>query len=230
MKVALRGRGIDAQRMAPRHSRSRNEPTARVDAKWHMLRMPIDACGRPPARPAIVARVPDIIVRPVRPAEFAALGELTVAAYRAVPGGSTSAGYQETLRGVAARAGEADVLVAVEGDGRLLGGITYVPGPGTYAEFGGADEAGIRMLAVSPAAQRVGVGRRLVRECVERAEASGRVRIVLHTTAAMTAAQSLYESLGFVRTPGRDIQPSPRTHLIAYVLELDRPAPPTPAR
>jgi ribosomal protein S18 acetylase RimI-like enzyme len=183
-----------------------------------------------PARPAIVARVPDITVRPVLPAEFAALGELTVAAYRAVPGGSTSAGYQETLRDVAARAGEAEVLVAVDADGRLLGGITFVPAPGPYAEFGGDDEAGIRMLAVSPAAQRLGVGRRLVRECVERAEAAGRTRIVLHTTASMTAAQSLYESLGFVRTPGRDIQPSPRTHLIAYVLELDRPDPPTPAR
>jgi ribosomal protein S18 acetylase RimI-like enzyme len=174
--------------------------------------------------------VPDITVRPVRPAEFAALGELTVAAYRGVPGGSTSAGYQETLRDVAARAGEAEVLVAVEADGRLLGGITYVPGPGPYAEFGGADEAGIRMLAVSPAAQRLGVGRRLVRECVARAEAAGRARIVLHTTGAMTAAQSLYESLGFVRTPGRDIHPSPCTHLIAYVLELDHPAPATPAR
>ena len=46
----------------------------------------------------------------------------------------------------------------------------------------------------------------------------------------MTAAQSLYATLGFERTPERDIQPSPRTHLIAYVLELDRTAPPTPAR
>ncbi len=174
--------------------------------------------------------VPEVTVRPVLPAEFAALGELTVAAYRAVPGGSTSAGYEETLRGVATRAREAEVLVAVDADGALLGGITYVPGPGRYAEFSGPDEAGIRMLAVSPAAQRLGIGRRLVLECIERATAVGRARIVLHTTASMTAAQSLYAALGFVRTPGRDLQPSPRTHLIAYVLELDRPAPPTPAR
>jgi ribosomal protein S18 acetylase RimI-like enzyme len=174
--------------------------------------------------------VSEIVVRPVRPAEFAALGELTVAAYRSVPGGSTSAAYEETLLDVAARARDAEVLVAVAADGALLGGVTYVPGPGRYAEFGGADEAGIRMLAVSPGAQRGGVGKRLVLECIERAQAAERARIVLHTTGAMTAAQSLYGSLGFERAPARDVDPSPRTHLIAYVLELTRPGPSTPAR
>lgn len=174
----------------------------------------------PLSRPAIVGRVPEITIRPVLAAEFTALGVLTVAAYSAVPGGSTSAGYEVTLRDVATRARDADVLVAVDADGTLLGGITYVSGPGPYAEFSGADEAGIRMLAVAPAAQRLGVGRGLVRECVARAEATGRARIVLHTTAAMTAAQSLYEALGFVRAPGRDARSSPRTHLIAYVLDL----------
>ena len=106
--------------------------------------------------------MPEITVRPVLPAEFAALGELTVAAYRAVPGGSTSAGYQETLRDVATRAQDAVVLVAVAPDGALLGGVTYVPGPGPLRGVHGADEAGIRMLAVSPAAQRLASARRLV--------------------------------------------------------------------
>lgn len=178
----------------------------------------------------MVGRVPDLTVRPVLAGEFAALGELTVAAYRAVPGGSTSAGYEETLLDVAARARDAEVLVAVDADGALLGGVTYVPGPGPYAEFGGADEAGIRMLAVSPAAQRGGVGRKLMAGCIDRAKAAGRARIVLHTTGAMTAAQSLYGSLGFERAPGRDAHPSPRTHLIAYTLELERRGPLTPPR
>jgi ribosomal protein S18 acetylase RimI-like enzyme len=174
-------------------------------------------------RAAIVAGMVAITVRPVDPKEYAALGELTVAAYRAVPGGGTSAGYEETLRDVAHRAGEAEVLVAVDGIGTLLGGVTYVPGRSAYAEFDGEDEAGIRMLAVSPTAQRGGVGRRLVQECIDRARAAGRARIVLHTTDAMTAAQSLYGSLGFVRNPARDLAPSPRTVLIAYVLELCGP-------
>jgi ribosomal protein S18 acetylase RimI-like enzyme len=169
---------------------------------------------------AIVARVPDITVRPVLPAEFAALGDMTVAAYRAVPGGSTSAGYEETLRDVATRALEAEVLVAVDTDGTLLGGVTYVPGPGSYAEFHGDGEAGVRVLAVAPAAQGRGVGRRLMSECIRRATAAGKARIVLHTTASMTAAQGLYATLGFERAPDRDLAPSPRTHLLAYTLAL----------
>jgi ribosomal protein S18 acetylase RimI-like enzyme len=178
----------------------------------------------PILRRAIVADVAPIVIRPIRDGEFTALGDLTVAAYRAVPGGATTAGYEDTLRDVAARAAAAEVLVAVAADGTVLGGVAYVPEPGRYAEFEGDDEAGIRMLAVAPAAQGQGVGRRLVAECIGRAEAAGRARIVLHTTDAMTAAQSLYGSLGFERTPQRDLVVGAGMSLLAYVLAL------TPAR
>ncbi len=168
----------------------------------------------------MVARMPEVTVRPVRPEEHAALGDLTVAAYEAVPGETISPGYEDTLRDVATRSGEADVLVAVDAAGTLLGGVTYVRGTGRYAEFDRAEEAGIRMLAVSPDAQGRGIGRRLVQECIDRATAVGKARIVLHTTEAMTAAQSLYSSLGFERAPGRDLLVEPSMRLIAYVLEL----------
>jgi ribosomal protein S18 acetylase RimI-like enzyme len=168
--------------------------------------------------------MPEIAIRPVRPDEHAALGDLIVAAYRAVPGETISPGYEDTLRDVAARSREADVLVAVGQTGTVMGGVTYVRGIGRYAEFDGEDEAGIRMLAVSPDAQGAGVGRRLVQECTDRAVAAGKARIVLHTTEAMHAAQSLYGSLGFERAPGRDLLVQPSMRLLAYVLEL------TPAR
>ena len=168
-------------------------------------------------------RMSGICVRPVLPAEQAALGELTVAAYRSVPGdAATSPAYEATLRDVAARVRDAVVLVAVDADGTLLGGVTYVPRPGPLAEFPDDDDAGIRMLAVSPAAQRGGVGRRLVEACIERARADGRRRIVLHTAPSMTAAQSLYGALGFVRAPDLDAL-VPAVSLMAYTLELDVP-------
>ena len=172
----------------------------------------------------MVARMPEFTVRPVRPEEHAALGDLTVAAYEAVPGETISPGYEDTLRDVGTRSDEADVLVAVDAAGTLLGGVTYVRGTGRYAEFESEDEASIRMLAVSPDAQRCGVGRRLVQECIDRATAAGKARIILHTTEAMHAAQSLYGSLGFERAPGRDLMVQPSMRLIGYVLEL------TPAR
>jgi ribosomal protein S18 acetylase RimI-like enzyme len=112
------------------------------------------------------------------------------------------------------------VLVAVDADGGLLGDVTYVPGPGPLAELEEEGDAGIRMLAVSPAAQRGAIGRRLVEACVARARDDGRSRIVLHTAPAMTGAQALYGALGFVRAPGLDGL-VPGASLMAYTLDLD---------
>ena len=162
-----------------------------------------------------------LTVRPVLPAEHDALGELVVAAYRSVPGDDhISPSYQETLRDVGARARDAVVLVAVDDTDGLVGGVTYVPGPGRLAEVERDGDAGIRMLAVSPAAHRRGIGRRLVEACVARARADGRRRIVLHTTASMTAAQALYVRLGFVRAEHLDGL-VPAANLMAYTLDLD---------
>jgi GNAT superfamily N-acetyltransferase len=126
-------------------------------------------------------RMPAITVRPAHPAEHAALGELTVAAYPAVratprPRRRTSGRFATWAPGRGTH-----VLVAVDADGGLLGDVTYVPGPGPLAELEEEGDAGIRMLGVSPAAQRGAIGRRLVEACVARARDDGRSRIVLHT-------------------------------------------------
>ena len=161
-------------------------------------------------------------VRPVLQAEHGALGDLTVTAYRSVPGDDhISPSYEQTLRDVAARARDAVVLVAVDDDGTILGGVTYVPGRGPLAELERDGDAGIRMLAVSPAAHRRGVGGRLVEACITRARADGRSRIVLHTAASMTAAQALYVRFGFIRTPHLDGL-VPAANLMAYTLDLRR--------
>jgi GNAT superfamily N-acetyltransferase len=163
-----------------------------------------------------------ITVREVRPNEYEALGVLTLAAYRAVLGPDMDAGYVAELADVAGRAGRAEVLVAVDPADRLLGTITYVPGPGRLAWFDGQDEAGLRMLAVAPPVQARGVGARLVAASVERATAAGKTRLFLHTTATMTVAHRLYERVGFRRDPGRDEVLPGGLVLLAYVLELER--------
>jgi len=161
-------------------------------------------------------------VRPVRRAEYAALGELTVAAYRALRSDWDMGDYADELADVASRAAAADVLVAVDGD-ELLGGVTYVPGAeNAYAEDLRDGEAGIRMLAVAPEAQGRGAGRALTVACIERAVAAGKSGVALHSTAFMTAAHSLYESLGFVRTPSRDLT-FPDVVILSFVLDLRAP-------
>jgi ribosomal protein S18 acetylase RimI-like enzyme len=159
-------------------------------------------------------------VRPVRPVEYVALGEITVAAYLTV-GEDSHDGYLDHVRDIAARAAICPVLVAIDADGRVLGGVSYVPGPGTPLSESEADgEAGFRMLAVDPPAQGRGVGRALVEACIARARAEGRSRLVLLTRPRMTAAHGLYEAMGFRRAPERDCEPEPGIDLVGFVLDL----------
>jgi len=147
-------------------------------------------------------------IRSVRPDEHERLGEITVVAYRAInppQADSDLDDYEAELRDVAGRAAGADVLVAVDGDGAVLGGVTYVPDPSSpWAEFDDPDAASIRMLAVAPEAQGRGVGEALTRACIDRAVSSGRAQILLHSTEWMTTAHRIYERLGFRRDPALD--------------------------
>ena len=160
-------------------------------------------------------------VRAVRPEEYEDLGALTVAAYRALLGPEMDADYAAELADVGGRAALVDVLVDVDEAGRLLGGVTYIPGPGPMAWFTGAGDAGMRMLAVEPAAQGRGVGSGLVAACVERAAGAGKQRLLLHTTAPMTIAHRLYERAGFRRDRDHDHLLEGGLLLLAYVLDLD---------
>lgn len=102
----------------------------------------------------------------------------------------------------------------------VLGGITYIAGPGPLAWFDGRDDVGLRMLAVAPEAQGRAVGAALIGACVARARTAGKRRILLHTTAPMTAAHRLYERAGFRRDPERDEVFGGALQLLAYALEL----------
>ena len=161
-----------------------------------------------------------MLIRDVRPEEYAAAGELVVDVYRTIIPGLDE--YADELRNVADRI-EAGVLVWVADEGGALAGtVSYVPGPGPYAEFDDANGAGIRMLAVLPEFQGRGIGEALVRACLERARADGRERVYLDTTDWMVAAQRLYQRIGFTRAPELDWEPAPGVRLRKYVYELER--------
>lgn len=162
----------------------------------------------------------EVEIRPVRTDEHEALAQLTVRAYRVVHG-AIDGPYLDDLLDVPGRVAEADVLVAVGGDGALLGGITYVTDRSSkMAEFDDEDAASVRMLAVDPRFQGRGAGAALMAVCVGRARAAGRNRVVLHTTADNAFARAMYERMGFQREPARDWDPEPAVHLVGYELDL----------
>jgi GNAT superfamily N-acetyltransferase len=160
-----------------------------------------------------------ITVREARPDEHVRLGHLVAEAYRSA-GVEENDAYLETIRNVAARAASCTILAA-EVAGRLVGCVTYVPGPDSpYAESEAEDEAGFRMLGVAAEATGRGVGRALVSACVGLARSAGRRRIVLLTLPGMVAARHIYSAMGFVRSPARDWSPEPGIDLLGYELEL----------
>jgi putative acetyltransferase len=78
-------------------------------------------------------------------------------------------------------------------------------------------------LAVAPAAQGLGLGRRLVEACVEYARERGARRLVLLSNSKLGAALRLYEGLGFRRAP----MPADTLYVTADVyMELDLTARP----
>lgn len=162
-----------------------------------------------------------LTVRTARPDEYEAIGALTARVYIDAGFMAPDAPYVADLRDAATRGREAELLVAIDGEGTLAGSVTYVTPGSPYAELATRpDEAEFRMLVVDPIVRKRGIGTALVGACLERARAQARRVVRLSTDQAMTDAHRLYERLGFVRTPDRDWHPVPHIRLLAYALTL----------
>ncbi len=79
-----------------------------------------------------------------------------------------------------------------ERDGQRVGSVMVV-----RAETGEEGVAQLRLLLVDPSARGLGIGRRLVQECVRFARQRAYRRMVLHTDPALDAARGIYETEGF---------------------------------
>ena len=157
-------------------------------------------------------------LEPARRQDFPRIAQLSVDVY--VGGGLASPDYATELADVAGRADRAELLVAREDGGGVVGSVALVLDGDFGNVIAGEDEAAFRMLVVDPAAQGRGIGALLVLECLERARAAGKRRMVLSTDPRMTAAQRLYERLEFGRLPERDWSPVPGIDLLVYSREL----------
>jgi ribosomal protein S18 acetylase RimI-like enzyme len=161
-----------------------------------------------------------VIIREARPDEYPAIGDLRVTAYQDLglfPEGSR---YAETLRGFGFGTG-CTVLVATDETGAgLLGTITLEPFSPTGELARDDTEAEVRAFAVASPGQGRGVGRSLLLAVIEVADKRGLRGLRLCTQPAMLAAQHLYETTGFARTPDLDWSPMPGLTLRAYELAL----------
>ncbi len=161
-------------------------------------------------------------VRPAVPGEFPAVARLTVAAYEADGQEPAATGYDAVLSDVGSRAESGEVLVAVDGDDRVLGAVTFVRSGSAYAQLCGPGEAEFRMLAVDPGAQRRGVATALVRACLAHAAELHCESVIICSRDVAVAAHRLYERMGFVRVPERDFSPVPGVRLLALSRSVEQ--------
>ncbi|HEX5916509.1 MAG TPA: GNAT family N-acetyltransferase [Nocardioides sp.] len=158
--------------------------------------------------------MPGLELRRIRPAEYAAAGDVCVAAYEPFLTGAED-DYRERLHDVATRDAQAEVWVAVDA-ARVVGNVTYCPPGSRWREIGRADEGEFRMLAVDPTAQGTGAGTALARLCEQRARRHGAAGMALSSLATMVAAHRVYARLGYAREPARDWSPLPGVDLLAF--------------
>lgn len=163
-------------------------------------------------------------IREAVPADHARVAEITLDAYRSLPGGRVSDDYERYLADVQTHVDEGGIVLVAEDDtGDIAGTVTLVlePGGELFEHRWGIDgDSGFRMLAVDPARTGEGFGVALVRECIHRAARAGRERMVITTMGWMQTAYEMYERLGFVRRPDLDQRYSIGVGL-AFVLDLD---------
>jgi ribosomal protein S18 acetylase RimI-like enzyme len=163
-----------------------------------------------------------VIIRQARPEEYAVVGELRVTAYTALGLLSAGSEYAKTLRGFGFDGDCAVLIAADEAASGILGTITLEPFDPASELACDETEADARAFAVAPQAQGRGVGRKLLLALIECAQERGVRRLRLCTQPTMRAAQHLYETTGFSRTPDLDFQPVPGLTLRAYELPLPR--------
>ena len=161
-----------------------------------------------------------IDVRLAREDEWAAVGHLTAAAYQADGGMGPDDPYYAVLRNAASRAQQADLWVAVDEAGVMLGTVTWCPPGSPCRELASPEESEFRTLAVAPAGRGQGVGEVLVRHCIRLATEAGSSAVIISTATWMSSAHRLYRRLGFVPAPERDWWPRPGVRLLAMVREL----------
>jgi GNAT superfamily N-acetyltransferase len=159
-----------------------------------------------PATAAAAQRNAAPLVRDAVPADYPAIREVVIAAYRQYADLITLDMFSPYLADLLdldkhARNGR---LLVVEADGRVRGFGAFYPDASVQGFGWPPGWAGGRALAVHPDARGHGAARALLASCESLARQAGAPVFAFHTASFMTQAIALYERLGYRRAPEFD--------------------------
>ena len=157
----------------------------------------------------------EFTIRNAKEKEFKNIGELMVQVYSALEGFpkvDDQPEYYEVVKNVGdlTKNPNTELIVAVSKQGKIGGAVVYFKDLKDYGSGGSIslenekNAAGFRLLAVDPETRGMGIGKKLILECIKRSEASNFEQIIIHSTKTMHTAWKMYEKLGFKRAEELD--------------------------
>ncbi len=152
-------------------------------------------------------------IRNAKPGEFQEIGQLMVQVYSQLegfPDQEEQPNYYKTLANIGDLTDNpgTELLAAVSDNQDLLGTVVYFRDMQYYGSGGTAtseqNASGFRLLAVSPKARGLGIGKLLTKHCIEKAKDQQQHQVIIHSTKAMQIAWKMYEKIGFKRSEDLD--------------------------
>lgn len=152
-------------------------------------------------------------IRNAKANEFEEIGKLMVLVYSQLEGfpkESEQPNYYKMLANIGDLTTNPDteLLVAVTSDDKIVGGVVYFGDMQYYGSGGIATKekntSGFRLLAVNPMNREQGIGKLLMKDCIEKAKEKKQQQLIIHSTMAMQTAWKMYERLGFKRSKDLD--------------------------
>ncbi|AYN04229.1 GNAT family N-acetyltransferase [Flavobacterium sp. 140616W15] len=152
-------------------------------------------------------------IRNAKANEFEEIGKLMVLVYSQLEGfpkESEQPNYYKMLANIGdlTTKPNTELLVAVTSDDKIVGGVVYFGDMQYYGSGGIATKekntSGFRLLAVNPMNREQGIGKLLIKDCIEKAKEKKQQQLIIHSTMAMQTAWKMYERLGFKRSKDLD--------------------------
>jgi ribosomal protein S18 acetylase RimI-like enzyme len=152
--------------------------------------------------------------------DYTAINELAVEAWQILKDGYDSDQWDGMLAAIgkmSSLANKGQLIVAAD-QFQIFGAVGYMPPKASNPDIFPDTWPVIRMLVTRPAYRKMGIGRRLTKECIHRAKLDQADCIGLHTSPVMTVALPLYLRMGFVKD--KDLSPIAGAPYARYVLKL----------